>query len=67
MDRDKIHPLSPEEAKDRLRQAFGELGLHAWVKRRPYEALALSFATGLILASSRPVRDTMMKMLMRIV
>jgi hypothetical protein len=67
MDLEKTGPLSPEEAKARLRQAVGELGLHAWVKRRPYEALAVSFATGLVLATSKSMRGLLLKTLMRII
>lgn len=66
MDREKTGPLSAEEAKQRLRQSMDELGLQAWVRRRPYEALAWGFTAGLVMAVSRPMRVAMMKMLMRI-
>jgi hypothetical protein len=66
MDLEKTNPLSSDEAKERLRQAIDDVGLHAWVRRRPYEALAWSFAAGLVMAVSKPMRDAMMKMLMRI-
>ena len=66
MDLEKPNPLSTDEAKERLRQAIADVGLHAWVRRRPYEALAWSFTAGLVLAVSKPMRAAMMKMLMRL-
>jgi ElaB/YqjD/DUF883 family membrane-anchored ribosome-binding protein len=61
----KADQLSTEEAKARLRDAAGQLGVKAWVKRSPYEALTVSFAVGLVLASSRPLRDGLVRMFIR--
>jgi hypothetical protein len=62
----KTDPLSVEDAKKQLRQAVNELGVAAWVKRRPIHALTLSFVAGMVLATSPPLRGTMMRMLVRI-
>jgi len=61
----KADQLSTEEAKARLRDTAGQLGVQAWVKRSPYEALAVSFAAGLVLASSRPLRDALVRSFIR--
>lgn len=66
MDSEKTHRLSPEEAKERFRLAAGEVGMQAWMKQRPYEAVGLSFAVGLIFALSKPVRGTVLRLLLRI-
>lgn len=67
MDSEKTDRLSPEEAKQRLHQAVDELGLHALIKRRPYETLALSFSAGLVLAVSKPMRSAMLRLLLRFI
>ncbi|MEJ2360678.1 MAG: hypothetical protein P8Z75_04510 [Gammaproteobacteria bacterium] len=67
MDSEKTDTLSPEEAKQRLHQAVGELGVHALMKRHPYESLALSFAAGLVMAVSKPMRNAMLRMLSRLI
>lgn len=64
---EKTDRLTPAEAKARLREAVAQLGVRAWVRQRPFEAMALSLAAGLVLASSRPLRSAMMRMLVRII
>ncbi len=63
---EKTDQLTTAEAKARLRESVEQLGIRAWVKQRPVEALAFSFATGLVLASSRSLRSAMMRMVLRI-
>ena len=67
MDSEKTRRLSPEEAKERFRQAVGEVGLHSVMKQHPYEVLGVSFAAGLVLALSKPVRNTMLRMLLKLI
>lgn len=62
----KTDPLSIEDAKTQLRLAAKEVGVRAWVKRRPIEALTVSFVAGIVLATSHPLRGSMMRMLIRI-
>lgn len=62
----KTDPLSVEDAKTQLRLAANELGVGAWVKRRPIQALTVSFVVGIVLATSPPLRGSMMRMLARI-
>lgn len=44
------YPLSPEQAKGRLRLASERLSLRAWMRRSPEEALLYSFLAGVALA-----------------
>lgn len=67
MDSEKTHRLSPEEAKRRFRLAVDEVSLHSWMKQRPYESLGISFAAGLILSLSKPMRRTVLRLLLRII
>jgi len=67
MGSEKTDRLSTADAKDKLRQALDEVGLHAWVKRRPFEALAMSFGVGLILAASKPMRSAMLRMFVHLI
>lgn len=62
----KTDPLSVEEAKAQLRLATEQLGVRAWVKRRPIEAVTASFLVGMLLASSHPLRSAMMRMFIRV-
>jgi len=63
----KTDRLSTEEAKLRLHQTMSEVGLHALVKRRPYEAVAASFVVGLALAASKSARGAVLRLLLRLV
>lgn len=67
MGSEKTDPLSPEAAKERLRDAAAQLGVRAWVRRNPYEALAVGFTAGIFMAASRPLRTAMTRMLIRFI
>ncbi len=54
MDRSEDHPLTAEEAKQRLRLVAKHAGPAGWVRERPWSAVALAFAAGL-LAGAEPV------------
>ena len=49
MDRESSVALSPAEAKARLRIAASRLSTSAWIRRHPYETLAIAAAGGLLL------------------
>lgn len=66
MGSEKADQLTTLEAKARLRESVQQLGIRAWVKQHPVEALAVGFATGMVLASSRPLRSAMMRVFLRI-
>jgi len=61
----KTDQLSTEEAKTRFLEAASQVGVRAWVKRRPYEALTVSFVVGLALATSQPLRRAVVRMVIR--
>lgn len=61
----KTDELTTEEAKAQLRYATEQLGVRAWVRQHPYEALTLGVATGMVLAASRPMRHTLLRLLIR--
>jgi len=63
----KADQLTTTEAKARLREAVSQFGIGALIKQRPVEALAVSFTVGLVLATSKPLRSAMMRMLVRII
>jgi len=65
MDRPTDHPLSVEQAKERLRAAAGEAGLASYVRRRPYTSLAIACALGALLATSPAGRDMAKRELLR--
>ena len=53
MDRDSSQPLSPEEAKARLRAAAQGLSLSKWMGRRTWRVLAVALAGGFIVGRVR--------------
>ncbi len=53
MDRDTSHPLTPEEAKARLRAAAQQLSLTTWMSRHTWRALALALAGGFVVGRLR--------------
>jgi hypothetical protein len=53
MDRDPSNPLSPEEAKARLRAAARELSVDRWIGRRTWSVLAIALAGGFIVGRTR--------------
>lgn len=66
MDRPSNRPLSVEEAKDLLRRTANETGLSAYVKHRPYVALATAFTIGVLLGGSPAARDAATRELIRV-
>lgn len=48
MDRDTTHPLTPEEAKARLRAAAEQVSPKYWISRHKAGALAAALASGFI-------------------
>jgi hypothetical protein len=61
-----LNPLTPEEAKERLRRAARDVGLSAWVKRQPYESMMLALAAGVVLGSPH-ARDLITVSLTRLI
>ncbi len=59
-------PLTVEEAKDRLREAMGDLGLAACVRRHPIGTLVAGVLAGLSFGSlSRETRDSLASQMIR--
>ena len=54
MDRKTAGPLTPAEAKERLRSAAREVGMTPWIRRHPLESLAAGLALGYLLQSVPP-------------
>jgi len=50
------HPLTVAEAKARLRQTAGEVGVVGYVRRRPYTALLVAVAVGAFFGRSPQAR-----------
>jgi hypothetical protein len=53
MDRDTTHPLTPEEAKIRLRAAAERVSLINWMSQHKGGVLAAALASGFIAGRSR--------------
>lgn len=49
MDRDPNRPLTPDEAKQRLRAATREFGVAPWVRRHPLSSLVMGATAGYLL------------------
>ncbi|MEW5756786.1 MAG: hypothetical protein AB1810_10825 [Pseudomonadota bacterium] len=64
MDRNASRPLTPAEAKARLRAVAQEAGLTNWIGRHKWPILAAAMATG-FLAGRRPVPVAIGMQLMR--
>ena len=58
MDRDTPHPLTPEEAKARLRAAALQVSLTNWMGRRTWRVLGLALAGGFIVGRLRITATT---------
>jgi len=54
VDRRPDQPLTPVEAKARLRRAAGRVGWAPWVRRHPRTALLGGFAAGFLAGSLSP-------------
>jgi hypothetical protein len=65
MARGQAKPLTPEEAKLRLRRTARNAGFSAWVRRKPLRAVALGLAAGVILGSSPRTRDLIIRTLIQ--
>ncbi len=57
MDRDTTRPLTPEEAKQRLREVASHAGVTGWTRRHPYNATLLALTAGLVAGGSRRSTD----------
>lgn len=57
--------VTVEQAKDRLRVASENFGVAAYVRRRPYRALALGFAVGTALGTWPSLCDRSARLLSR--
>lgn len=64
MDCKTTHPLTPEEAKERLRGAAADAGLVSWTRQHPLEGVSFAFLLGLLCAGSpdarRAIRDALL-------
>ena len=67
MDRDTSLPLTPEEAKARLRAAAQQISLTHWMSRRTWRILALALAGGFVVGRLRVPVITSTLLLQRIV
>lgn len=59
-------PLSPEQAKRRLRTLARHTGMTAWVRRHPCEALSLGFLAGLLFGNCPQTRQATVRALLRL-
>lgn len=58
-------PMSPAQAKQRLRAAARHVGMTTWMRHHPYEGLALGFLAGLLFGGCPQVREAATKRLLR--
>lgn len=54
MDRPTNEPLTPAQAKERLRAAAREAGVASWVRRHPWQALVGGVSAGFVMGSLPP-------------
>ncbi|NIR59354.1 MAG: hypothetical protein GWO02_07445 [Gammaproteobacteria bacterium] len=59
-------PLSPEQAKARLREAADNVGVGAWVRRHPYDAVMIAVIAGLLLGGVPALREASGQVLRRL-
>lgn len=57
MARDATPPLTPAEAKARLREASSRASITGWTRRNPYNAVLLALTAGLVVGGSRRSTD----------
>jgi len=67
MDRPEDHPLTPEEAKERLRLAAKRASPAGWVRARPWSAISLAFAAGLLAGAEPAARKPLAEALALVV
>lgn len=53
MDRNASHPLTPAEAKDRLRTAAQQVSLTNWLGQHKWPVLVVAIAAGFIIGRTR--------------
>lgn len=58
-------PVSPAQAKQRLRAAARHAGMAAWMRRHPHEGLAMGFLAGLLFGGCPQVREAATRRLLR--
>lgn len=69
MDSGQNRKLTVEEAKERLRKAGDGLGVLAWTRSHPAEAMIFAFAFGFLASSDKALRrslTTLLPLLLRI-
>lgn len=54
MDSKTNRPLTPEEAKERLREAASQVGVTHWIRRHPLSLLAGAVSAGYLVGSLSP-------------
>ena len=59
-------PMSPEQAKRRLRAVTRHTSMTVWVRRHPFEALALGFLAGLLFGGCPRAREVTAQSLLRL-
>ena len=59
MDRNTTGPLTPEEAKARLRSIAGSMGPVAWIREKPRESLGMALLAGMIAGNATKTNEVM--------
>jgi hypothetical protein len=59
MDRNTTGPLTPEEAKARLRSIAGSMGPVAWIREKPRESLGMALLAGMIAGNASTTNEVM--------
>ena len=59
MDRNTTGPLSPEEAKARLRSIAGNMGPVAWIREKPRESLGMALLAGMMAGNITRTNEAM--------
>jgi len=59
MDRNTTGPLTPEEAKARLRSIAGSMGPVAWIREKPRESLGMALLAGMIAGNASRTNEVM--------
>lgn len=52
MDRNSTGPLTPQQAKARLRRIAGDMGPAAFIREKPRESLGMAFVAGMLAGKS---------------
>ena len=59
MGRNTTGPLSPEEAKARLRSIAGSMGPIAWIREKPRESLGMALLAGMIAGNTSRTNEAL--------